>query len=32
MTNEKRTEAVTQTLQRHIKTFSRIEKAFMVLL
>ncbi|HGD4826901.1 TPA: cell division protein FtsL [Streptococcus agalactiae] len=28
MTNEKRTEAVTQTLQRHIKTFSRIEKAF----
>ena len=28
MTNEKRTEAVTNVLQKHIRTFSRIEKAF----
>ncbi|AND80383.1 cell division protein FtsL [Streptococcus pantholopis] len=28
MTNEKRTEAVTKVLQKRIRTFSRIEKAF----
>lgn len=28
MTNEKRTQAVTNALQKRIKTFSRIEKAF----
>ncbi|AXQ79256.1 cell division protein FtsL [Streptococcus chenjunshii] len=28
MTNEKRTEAVTNVLQKRIRTFSRIEKAF----